>query len=65
MQNEKVGPCVQKLLRISRQQQQNTKPSVGPSVLGALCDCPGPHQPAGEVFMVDTLEYAVRGNLFL
>lgn len=40
MQNENVGPLVQKLLSISQQQLQSIKPSTGPSQCS--CSSPGP-----------------------
>lgn len=39
LQTKNAGPLVEKLLRISRQQQQSFKTNVGPSEHGALYDC--------------------------
>ena len=41
VQNKNAGPLLEKLWRISTQQQQINKPSVRPFWVGALCDFTG------------------------
>lgn len=39
VQNANVGPLVQKILKVSRQQLQSIKPNMGPFLVQDLCNC--------------------------